>query len=79
MNISFVCAGNRNENCREAVKLTMAEVLPSTVKGKRPSTSVYPTAPPKKRGRPKGVSYYSFYLYIKTQCFNAKLKFKIIK
>ncbi|EYB82443.1 hypothetical protein Y032_0360g3454 [Ancylostoma ceylanicum] len=38
----------------EAVKLTMAEVPPSTPKTKRPSTSVYPTAPPKKRGRPKG-------------------------
>ncbi|KHJ87894.1 hypothetical protein OESDEN_12319 [Oesophagostomum dentatum] len=39
----------------EAVKHTMAEVLPSTSKGKRPSAFVDPAAPPKKRGRPKGV------------------------
>ncbi|VDM66525.1 unnamed protein product [Strongylus vulgaris] len=42
----------------EAIKLTMAE--PSTSKGKRAAVFLDPAAPPKKRGRPKGVRNISF-------------------
>ncbi|ETN70208.1 hypothetical protein NECAME_14928 [Necator americanus] len=47
----------KSHGTREAVKLTKNEASISIVRTKRPSSNMDTTTPPKKRGRPKGITF----------------------